>query len=379
MPVILPAHVHEIVALDEQPVLRNLLITNAYHGLTLAMTNLLPAGDLAWTGFATWASKQAGSFIRQEEVPSAARAMLHALEPDRLRVVRAILDGITRFIVAGNLSVFEELGFAFAGFVEAFSQPNARTEAKLAALLAAFSEGESMPDEVIITQTGMLERRRAGGQTMVRTALRHYYEALHEPQADARAELCLLANVECGLHEQIRLQPYIAGALDAPAEQLLRLAGVAPHPLSDSLVELARQISTELLMTLPLPHEVLDLGSDLQAPPGAAMWPVELANLRHPTLSALANRVGAYEARERGLGLGDRVEGHINPILTKLALARPEAQGSGANNWARLDDRMRFIFEYFRSRQRDNALLAAPFSSAQLLELHAGRVPTGPL
>jgi hypothetical protein len=377
--VIQRTHVHEIVALDEQPVLRNLLITNAYHGLTVAMASLLPTGDLSWPGFATWASKQAGSFIRQEEVPSAARAMLRALEPDRLRVVRAILDGITRYIVAGNLSVFEELGFVFAGFIEAFSQPSARTEANLAALLAEFSEGESMPDEVLITPSGRLERKAAGGQTMVRAALRHYYEALHEPEADARAELCLLANVECGLHEQIRLQPYIAGALDAPAEQLLRLAGVSPHPLSDTLVSLARQISTELLMTLPLPHEVLDLGSDLQAPPGAGMWPVELTNLRHPTLSELANRVGAYEARERGLDLGDRVEGWINPMLVKLELARPEAQGSGAKNWARLDDRMRFIFEYFRSRQRDNALLAPPFSGAQLLELHAGRVPTGPL
>jgi hypothetical protein len=379
MPVLARTHVNQIVALDEQPVLRNLLITNAYHDLTVEMASLFPAGDLSWPGFATWASKQAGSFIRQEEIPTAARTMLHALEPDRLSVVRAILDGITRFIVAGNLSVFEELGFAFAGFIEAFSQPSARTEAKLEMLLAEFSEGESMPDEVLVMPDGRVERKRAGGQTAVRTALRHYFEALHETQADVRAELCLLANVECGLHEQIRLQPYIAGAIDAPAEQLLRLAGVSPHPLSDSLVELARQISTEVLMTLPLPHEVLDLGSDLKAPPGAEMWPVELANLRHPTLSALASHVGAYEARERGLALDDRVEGWINPILVELALARAEAQGSGAKNWARLDERMRFIFEYFRSRQRDNALLAPPFSSAQLFEIHAGRVPTGPL
>jgi hypothetical protein len=104
----------------------------------------------------------------------------------------------------------------FASFIEAFSQPSARTEANLAALLAEFSEGESMPDEVLITPSGRLERKAAGGQSMVRAALRHYYEALHEPQADARAELCLLANVECGLHEQIRLQPYIAGRLGQP-------------------------------------------------------------------------------------------------------------------------------------------------------------------
>jgi hypothetical protein len=343
------------------------------------MAKLLPAGDLAWPVFATWASKQAGSFIRQEEVPSVARAMLDALEPDRLRVVRSLLDGITRFIVGGNLSVFEELGFVFAGFVETFTQPSARTEANLNMLISKFSEGESMPDEVSITTAGTLSRKSAGGQSLIRTALRHYFEALHEPQADARAELILLANIECGLHEQVRLQPYIAGALDAPGQELLRLAGSPAHPLADSLAELARRIATELLMTMQLPHELLDLGSDLKAPPGAGMWPAELANLRHPTLSGLANRVGAYEARERGLELGDRVEGFINTLMTKLELARPEAQGTGAKDWARLDDRLRFIFEYFRSRQRDAALLAPPFTAAQLAEIYSGRVPTGPL
>jgi hypothetical protein len=378
MLVITSARVHEIVALDEQPVLRNLLITHAYHGLTMSMANLL-VGDLVWTGFATWASKQAGSFIRREQVPPAGRMMLDALEHDHQCVVRSLLDGISRFITNGNLSVFEELGFMFASFVEVFSQPNARTDDNLAMLVGRFSEGESMPDEVRITAAGTLERRPAGGQSLIRAAVRHYFDALRETQADARAELILLANVECGLHEQIRLQPYIAGALDTPAEQLLRLAGASTHPLADSLIELARRISTELLLTMPLPHEVLDLGSDLKAPPGADLWPPELANLRHPSLSVLGNRVGAYEARERDLDLGDRIEGWANRLLTKLELARPEAQGTGAKDWTRIDDRMRFIFELFRSRQRDAALLASPFTSAQLAEMHTGRVPNGPL
>lgn len=371
--------VREIVALDEQPVLRNLLITDAYHRLTLAMAQLQPGGDLAWPGFATWASKQAGAFIRQEEIPRAMADMFDELELERVAMVRAILDAITRFIIHGNKAVFEELGLAFAGFIETFAQPSARTEANLATLLATFSEGESMPDQVTIAPDGTLSCKRDGGQSMLRTALRHYFEALRETQLDARAELLLLANVECGLHEQIRLQPYIAGALDAPIEELLHLAQIPEHPLVERSVDLARRVSTELLMTMALANEVIDLGSDLPAPMGAGMWPTELSNLRHPTLLALANQVGAYEARERNLEFVDRVEGWVNGFMSKLGLAVPEAQGTGAKRWGRLDDRMRFIFELFRSRQRHAPLLTPPFSPEQQAEIHAGRVPPGPL
>jgi hypothetical protein len=376
MSIITSARVREIVALDEQPVLRNLLITDAYHRLTVGMAQLQPGGDLAWPGFATWASKQAGAFIRQEEIP---RAVFEKLELQRIAMVRTILDGITRFIIGGNKAVFEELGLAFACFIEAFAEPSARTEANLAALLSNFSEGESMPDQVTITPDGTLVRTGVGGQSLVRTALRHYFEALRETQVDARAELLLLANVECGLHEQIRLQPYIAGALDAPVGELLRLAKLPEHPFAERSIDLARRVSTELLMTMALPHEIIDLGSDLKAPEGAGMWPAELSNLRHPTLLALADHVGAYEVRERDLEMGDRVEGWVNGFMTNLGLARPEAQGTAAKRWGRLDDRMRFIFELFRSRQRDAPLLTPPFSAGQQVEIHAGRVPLGPL
>lgn len=366
---IAPARVREIVSLDEQPGLRNLLITDAYHRLAVGMTALLPGGDLAWPTFATWASRQAGVFIRQEQLPATAQMLLERLDDEPRRVVGQMLDGTSRFIVGGNLTVFEELGLAFAGFCSAFAQPGDRTKAKLDELLACFSDGESVPDELVVRPDGTLERKAQGGQGMIRDALRHYFEALRETDVDARAELLLLANVECGLHEQIRLQPYIAGALDAPVELLLRLARLSGRTFADELVELARKIATTLLMTLPLPHEVLDLGSDLQAPPGCEMWPAELGSLRHATLLGLSERVGAYETRERSLDLADRAEGWLNTLLCKFDLARPEAQGTAARSWARLDDRMRFIFEFFRSRQRDQLLLSPPFSPGSTAEL----------
>jgi hypothetical protein len=53
--------------------------------------------------------------------------------------------------------------------------------------------------------------------------------------------------------------------------------------------------------------------------------------------------------------------------------------GSGANNWADLNDRMGFIVELFRSRQQDLTLFGPPFSELQGAELSSGRVPEGTL
>lgn len=65
--------VERIVALDGNPVLRNLLITQCYHDLSLGLSWLLGEEDLNWCHFATWASRTAGHFIRDEEVPKALR------------------------------------------------------------------------------------------------------------------------------------------------------------------------------------------------------------------------------------------------------------------------------------------------------------------
>lgn len=379
MSAITPTRVLEIVALDEQPVLRNLLITDAYHRLTVDMAALLGGPDLAWPVFATWASKQAGTFIRRDELSPRVRAMLDELEPERLRMVRAILDGVARFIVGGNTIVFEELGLAFARFVELFRDPRGRTQTQLETFVAGFRPGAAEPDRVEIGPGGELLREQAGGQDLLRAGMTHAFEALHETEPDARAELLLLASIECGLHEQIRLQPYIAGALDAPLELVLRLCSSRLGPEVAPLLAIVRRVATELMMTLECPGEVLYLGTDLPAPPGQPMWPLALTELRHPTLLGLAARVGAYEIRERDLDLADRVEGWALELLSRIELARIEAQGSAARDWARLDDRMRYIFEYFRSRQQHRVLLTPPFSPAQQLELLAGRVPAGPL
>ncbi|MCY1058022.1 hypothetical protein [Nannocystis sp. SCPEA4] len=376
-----PERVREIVAMEDRPVLRNLLITDGYHRLTLALAELFGRADFAWPIFAVWASKQAGRFIREEELGACVSALLAAhlpgvLDDLSLRApIQQTQRRIAHHVMGGNTIVFAELGVAFAAFSLAFADPAARTEERLADVVGLFKEGPSLPDRLTVAHDGTLIREQRGGQTLVREALTYYFAALHERSPAARAELMLLANGLCGLHEQTRLQPYIAGALAAPLEELgaadeLSLAGQA-------LAAGVRRAATELMMTMALPSgQVLRLGCDLPAPPGQPLWPDELARLEHPRLVRLTEQLGTYEARERGLGVVDRVEAFV---LDRLDLADRTAQGSGADDWARLDDRMRYIFEYFRSRQRDASLLVSPFSGPQAEELAAGRVPTGPL
>ena len=52
---------------------------------------------------------------------------------------------------------------------------------------------------------------------------------------------------------------------------------------------------------------------------------------------------------------------------------------SGAHDWAVLEERMNFIVNLFRSRQRDASLFSPPFSDAQLAVLAQGQLPPGPL
>ena len=60
-----PAEIDEIVAMND-PVLRNLRITEAYHRLALAFPCPRPGAN--WCAFAVWASRQAGRTIRGEDL-----------------------------------------------------------------------------------------------------------------------------------------------------------------------------------------------------------------------------------------------------------------------------------------------------------------------
>ncbi len=106
---------------NPDPVTRNLQITQSYHELSLALSELLGGGDAAWPAFATYASKQAGVFIRRDEVPAPLRRFLglddvgilslqSLLRHKRfLAYIRATVDDVAAHIGEGNRRVYAKL------------------------------------------------------------------------------------------------------------------------------------------------------------------------------------------------------------------------------------------------------------------------------
>lgn len=336
------------------PVMLNLRITQLYHRIALDLTVLLGAQDVNWFGFACRASKTAGSSIRREDSPvvrPAARFVLKRLPApllDRIRTWRivrrmdAALDAVSERIAEGNRLIFSEIGPVFVRLVEACATRHTYCPADLQRVVATLAPGAS----------------EAGGQDLLRGAVTAYYEAAFETHPKRRAELVLLGSLKIGLHEQIRVDPIIDEALDRPMADLV--AALAPWlsrlPRSWHAEERARSIVcrharrlvTARIMRIRLPYGDLRLGDDLPELPAKRLFPDLLATLEHPELVELFQRF------DRG--------------------ARTRAI-----DWSELDDRMRYIANFFRSRQKSLELFEPPFLFEQQSAIVAGRVPEGPL
>ncbi|GAC1537302.1 MAG: hypothetical protein NVS3B10_29200 [Polyangiales bacterium] len=378
----------EICALDE-PVLRHLLITQRYHDLSAALRQAVdPDGgsNATWSTFATWASKTAGQTIRSEEVPRAVSRLVadatevragldlvlralsalhptHGLQvPDLLAPIEHTIRDLGAQIALGNLKVFRELAPIFARFARELG-------------------ADPQPDPARLDRfVGALDRpvRERGGQALLREAFTGYYQARFERDAERRAQQLLACNCLIGLHEQSRLQPQIAGALDAPIDDTLRagvdeaIALAVPHPLGALVARaievplapviahvevLWRRIATRYLMNLTLPLGAeLPLGRDIQALPGDPPFPPTLQRISGPP--GLLSLIGRYD---------------------RASLVGSREVDTAAVDWADLDQRMNFILNLFRSRQQDATLFEPPFDAAQRADLDARRVPASAL
>ena len=379
------ADVERIAALAD-PAVRNLQITQCYHELAVALAGRI-GPHANWCCFATWASKQAGQSIRQEDLSRAFERLLHGSpetgeamalmaaasfdlgdSPDAsvAGAASAIWDAlspeaafqrVSQAVARGNLKVFEEIGREMARFLAALPFSD---EAALGRFLAGLRPGD--PPE---------------GQDYLRRAFTHYHQAAAEQDAKARSELLFLASLEIGFHEQTRLQPEIAESLNAPVYDprelrrrlmdelfpnrrsrlrflLARLAGRmgavirARDGLADRAQAFARQAITDLMMTLGLPGgRELRLGDDL---PGEVP----------PTLQVLQNR-------------------DAQAMVGQIDLAQSLRRGTGVRDWSDLPQRMHFIGELFRVFHEDASLFQEPFSADQLALIRAGQRPAGPL
>ena len=369
-----PEWVEAIIA-NPDPVVRNLQITQSYHQFTVDFRQWVDPDNVCWCAFATWASKQAGRFIRNEQVPESL-LKLWGMDPDGtptpqpwywflvpsrvlksprvLRYARMTVEDTSAQIAAGNKLVYSKLAPIFADFLNMVREQPRPDEARLHKFLEGIVVEESIGEGL-------------------RLAFSYYFRALSEKDPKAKAELIYAANVLIGQHEQIRLQGPIEGALTAPIRAAMhdperRWTGT-PMPMIirqmvvwlietlfgawiDRAEKKWKTAATKMLMTLATPTGVLRLGEDVPPLPGGEQYPEALRSLTLP--EAL-------------------------PLMEQLDYTPNLLSGSAAADWASLNDRLNYILDLFRSRQQDATLFQAPFTVEQIAGISNGKTPGGKL
>ena len=383
-----PEDVERVAAIAD-PALRNLQITQAYHELSATAAARL--GQVAnWCTFATWASKQAGRTIRKEDLqrsleaafrssPTAATAASEVTtQASRIGANIAVseslasvwsvvdptaaLDRASAAVARGNLRVFEEIGGEFARF-DVECGPDASFDADTLDRFVERLEPGEPPD----------------GQRYLRQAFARYHRARFEVDPQTRAQLVLLANLEIGFHEQTRLQPEIAEALDA--------AVVDPRAVRDRVIE-ALFPGAKWLVRLRLliarllgRRSLLDVAID-------ALVVEEQRLVRHVlTRHLMSIELGTAVRLQLGEDLGggfppslrEIVLPELRDLLDQIDPTRDSPRESGAVDWADLGDRVHFIAEMFRTFQESPLLFEPPFTPTQLERLDAGERPASPL
>ena len=376
------ADVSRIAAIGNR-VIRNLEITKCYADLSSAFRARTGAGA-DWCTFATWASRQAGSTIRGEDLlerferrlgrrawmlaplQSLSRWLLRkGLFENNTTLGRVIAEIHTPFdalertstaVAEGNLKVFEEIGREFARFLATVPADARPDSAECLAFAAGLRPGPP-PD----------------GQDYLREAFAHYQEQRFDEDASLCAGWILLANLKIGLHEQIRLQPQIAAAVDSPvttAEDLgarvlhillpgsrrwtraihdpaATIVGWVAGRIRRDAVAITREVVTECMMVLTLPNHVLSLGQNLDA----AVPDV----FTGATPRALAEFVKDHDP------------------------CTPGTSNCAADDWCDLRQRMHYIVHLFRAYAIEPSLFSQPFTADQVARFRAGVVPEGDL
>lgn len=378
----LPLTEQAVTAIDQlgDGALRNLWITQSYADLAARLLDVLQT-DQTWCTFAIWASNTAGLSIRGEELPRFVEQLLLGKDDQvdaLVRTANGVMGAIQRSVVGAVLErshVEHLVATAVAQVSASIAAGNLLVYGELAPIFVRFVErlerGDGFDAVTLDADLDALGVPAAAEQPLVRRAFQQYALATTVTGRE-RAEHVLAANIAAVLHEQQRLQPAIASALDAGLLDLGRdICGLVPaderrdHPHIDvvarhvvaavrahvapHLERLWQDVATALLMTLDVPGETLHLGRDVPPPAGAPLVPADLAE---PTLPVLVDLLREWDPTH---GTG---------------------RGSGAHDWADLRQRMGYIVTLFRSRQRCLGLTTPPFSSSQLAAMAAGEVPS---
>jgi hypothetical protein len=337
---------------EPDPTLSNLQVTRAHYRLSRALQEVVgPEGGANFHTWAVWGSRKAGVTIRGEGLDRALRevtllaagtgllaglvlglALSEWLPPWAavgLSVLGAVCGGwagrrwltlgkrrAAELMLAGNRTVLEDIGGQTARFVTWFAEAGGHDPAALAGFLEGIRPG----------------RAEEGGQDLLRRAFTHYHRAALAEDLQVKRQEVYFANCLAILHEHIRLQPYIAGALPW----------------------IVRRCVTARLMRYDVGPLRLAVGDDVPRLDGLDC-PEALGTLTD--LEMVAFLFGP-EGRD----------GEGNSLA-----------GTRARDWTRLPQRMRYILNLFRALHLHPDVATPPYSPKQFEQIGAGQVPLGPL
>lgn len=338
---------------EPNPVLCNLKITRVHYLLSRALQQVI--GEEAGANFhswAVWGSRKAGVTIRMEDMEEARRDgtvvggivgafvglgagwALRKSIPRWLQPAAPLFGavcgaatgwgiitwsraGSAALILAGNRTVLEDIGTQSARFIAAFHDLAEPDPERLETFLAGLRPGNT----------------EDGGQDLLRRTFANYYTARFTDDINIKHEAAYLANCQAVFHEHVRLEPYIR----------------------DSMPWIIRQCVTRRLLQFDVGPVRLAVAHDVPTLEGFE-FPATLRILDNMELrDFLTGRCGCEDSDD------------------------PSPMGSGARDWTRFGERMRYIVHLFRTFHLDPSVRDAPYNLEQMREIVAGRMPAGPI
>jgi len=332
--------------------LSNLKVTQVHYLLSLALREVVgPEGGTNFHTWAVWGSRKAGVTIREEGLDRALREVTILASGVGLFAGFLLGEGLglwlpwwnvlilsavgascgawmgrcwliagrrraAEWMLSGNRTVLEDIGGQTARFVTWFSDTAHPDSGSFAHFLEGFHPGKT----------------EEGGQDLLRQAFTHYYRAARSADRTTKRQEAYFANCLAILHEHIRLQPYIAGALPW----------------------IVRRCVTIRLMRYDVGPLRLAVGEDVPCLDGLD-FPESLQTLTDPELLAFLFGPNGLDSK------GD--------TLT----------GTRTRDWTQLSQRMRYIVNLFRALHLHPDVASSPYTPKQFEQIGNGQIPPGPL
>lgn len=335
---------------EPDPMLSNLKVTRVHYLLGQALSHVI--GEETGANFhswAVWGSRKAGATVRQEDLDS---ALLHARVVAGavglvvgtalalvivtvanwagwlvgLGAVLGVVCGTgagdllarrsrraaARQILVGNRIVLGDIGRVSAQYIEAFAADREPHPERLAAFLATLRPGST----------------ESGGQDLLRRAFEYYDFARISSDLRLRHEAAYFANCLVVLHEHIRLQPHIVSAMPF----------------------IVRKCVTERQMTFDIGAHQLAVSHDVP-PIGAAPFPETLSALTDPALLDFLHGTEGW------------------------AVSKDRLENTRASDWTKIQERMGYIVQLFRTRHTDLEVCSSPYATEELEGIRLGVSP----